>query len=170
MKYFSIIFILCYSICFAQDYDIDISYDKFTGDSIFFMYDNELEGGSFISLTHCGFNVTLIKHKDKSQSYIIDISLTTAKNFTIKDGTLGSSLYIKIDTVIYDFKASGMSYKPSQSYYFNNATYGSSRDFLLMIVNSKTVLVRIKGFDNSYYDFSFERDNFINLKDFLNKY
>lgn len=155
---------------YSQDYDIDKSFDKFTEDSIYFMYGNGLEGGSFIGMLHCGFNIMKFKHKDKTETYRIEISLTTAKNFSIKDGTLGSSLYIKSDTTIYDFKAFNVSYKPAQGFYLNNASYMTDKNFLLLLVNSKSVMIRITGLDNSYYNFSFGKDNFINLKDFLKKY
>jgi hypothetical protein len=165
-----ILFILLFPlIIFSQDYKIEKSYDSFEEDTLIYMYANKLDGSSFIGGYNASFNIKLYIKKTGEKSIFVITRLVTQENVFIKDKTLGNSLIIKYDTVKLSLPFIKTEHIIGQIC-VNDPYYLFQKEQLISLTQSKSVKLRIITSEDNYFEFSFNEDNFTNLKHFVKKY
>ncbi len=150
---------------FSQDIEKEI--DDFTGDTIYTLESSNLSGGSFIGLQNANLTLKYIS----SKTLFMKLSVTNGSVFSIKNGSLGASLYIKTDKKINELSDNGQNtFKAGQGFWLAQAVYIINFELIKEIIDSKEVKVRILTTDETYMDFHFGEDNMKEYKKFYKKF
>jgi hypothetical protein len=147
------------------------NYDDFTGDTILNTKENKLDGSSFLGMKHAWLDFYCNRNNNIRTFLKLTLSFGNL-NYHIKSSLAGSSLFIKLDSTIYDFKDNGQTtYVPNVQYGFavSTAFYAVDKSFIEKIANAKEIKVRILGSNDEYLDFEFGEDNFAIAKKFVKK-